>query len=221
MLREMLGAFTLGHLSAEEEASIQAHLDGCPDCRREFTEIEPLARALKFVDPNHVSDLATPAPQLGQRIFAAVAVEREQQDRRARHRLVLVAAAVVFAILAVGGVGLAIGENLAEAPAATAPAVPIEPVAVTSTLDGTQASAGIVAHTWGIEIKLEAVGLTSGAPYSVVVTTGDGRRRSAGGFVGTGDKVMNCNLNADVLRPDATEFKVFDETGQAVLIADL
>ncbi|MBA2574746.1 MAG: zf-HC2 domain-containing protein [Nocardioidaceae bacterium] len=221
MLREMLGAFTLGHLSAEEEASIQAHLDGCPDCRREFTEIEPLARALKFVDPNHVSDLATPAPQLGQRIFAAVAVEREQQDRRARHRLVLVAAAVVFAILAVGGVGLAIGENLAEAPAATAPAVPIEPVAVSSTLDGTRASAGIVAHTWGIEIKLQAVGLRSGSSYAVVVTTEDGTRRSAGAFVGTGEQVMNCNLNTDVLRPDATGFKVLDETGQTVLTADM
>ncbi|MEJ7707331.1 MAG: hypothetical protein WKF82_08675 [Nocardioidaceae bacterium] len=54
-----------------------------------------------------------------------------------------------------------------------------------------------------------------------MVTTGDGRRRSAGAFVGTGDKVINCNLNSDVLRPDAIGFEVLDEAGRAVLTADL
>ncbi len=70
-----------------------------------------------------------------------------------------------------------------------------------------KASAGVVAHTWGVEIKLEATGLRSGSPYAVVVMTRDRRPRSAGAFVGTGDNVMNCNLNSDVLRPDATGFR--------------
>lgn len=220
-LREMLGAFSLGHLSAAEHASVQAHLDGCSDCQRDLAEIAPLASALKFVDANRVSEIATPAPDLGQRILAVVAIERAQRDRQARRRYVLVAAAAVSAVLAIGGIGVAIGEKIAEAPVATAPVVPIESVDVTSELVGTQASAGIIAHSWGIEIKLQAVGLQPGMPYSVVVTTGDGPRRSAGGFVGTGDNVMNCNLNADVLRPDATGFTVFDEAGQPVLSADL
>jgi len=221
-LREMLGAFSLGHLSGTEEAGIRAHLDGCPDCRRDLADIQPLAHALSLVDPDRVSAVDTPAPDLGERIFAAVAVEREQRHRKTRRRLVLTAAAVVLAVLAVGGVGVAIGEKVAEDPVATTPpAAPIEPVNVTSTVNGPQASAGIVAHTWGVEIKLQAVGLGNGDPYAVVVTTGDGRRHSAGAFVGTGERVMNCNLNSDVLRPDATGFEVIDQTGRAVLTADL
>ena len=220
-LREMLGAFSLGHLSAAEHASVQAHLDGCSDCRRDLDEIAPLASALRFVDPNRVSQVATPAPDLGEKVFAAIAAERILWDRRARRRLVLLAAATVLAVLAVGGVGVAIGEKIAEPSVATVPAVPIEPVDVTPASDDVQASAGIIAHTWGIEIKLQAVGLPEGDSYAVVVTTGDGRNRSAGAFVGTGDQVMNCNLNASVLRPDATGFKVLDESGETVLTADL
>lgn len=78
-----------------------------------------------------------------------------------------------------------------------------------------------LAHTWGVEIKLEAVGLRSGASYTAVVKTTDGRRRSAGGFVGTGEVTMNCNLNSDVLRADAASFKVLENKGRTVLTGDL
>ena len=32
-LRELLGSYALGHLDGDEEASVRAHLDGCPACR--------------------------------------------------------------------------------------------------------------------------------------------------------------------------------------------
>lgn len=217
-VREMLGAFVLGHLSASEETAIRAHLDGCPDCRRDLAEIAPVAHELAVVDLDRVSAAPTPSPDLGHRIQAAVSRERHRRDQLARRRHVLLAAAAVLVVLLVGGIGLKIGQELSDAPVATAP---IEAVEVRSRLGGVQASAGVVAHTWGVEIKLEATGLRSGSPYAVVVTTRGGRARSAGAFVGTGDQVMNCNLNADVLRPDATGFRVVDENGRAVLTADL
>lgn len=217
-VREMLGAFALGHLSAAEETAIRAHLDGCPDCRRDVAEMSPLAHELSLIDPARVSAAPTPSPDLGRRIQTAVARERRSRDQLTRRRHVLMAAAAVLAVLLVGGIGLKIGQQVSDAPVAK---VPIESVEVRSRLDGVQASAGVVAHTWGVEIKLEATGLRSGSPYEVVVMTRDGRGRSAGAFVGTGENVMNCNLNADVLRPDATGFRVLDEDGQAVLTADL
>ncbi len=217
-LREMLGAFALGHLSAAEETAIRAHVDGCPNCRRDLTEIAPLAHELARVDLDRVFAAPTPSPDLGHRIQVAVARERHHRDRLARRRHVLMAAAAVLAVLFVGGVGLKIGQAVSDTPVAT---VRIEPVEVRSKLEGAQASAGVVAHTWGVEIKLEATGLRSGSPYAVVVTTRDGRTRSAGAFVGTGENVMHCNLNTDVLRPDAAGFRVLDEDGQAVLTAEL
>lgn len=217
-VREMLGALVLGHLSAAEETAVRAHLDGCPDCRLDLAEIAPLAHELAAVDVDRVSMAPTPSPDLGHRIQVAVAQERRRSDQVTRRRHVLLAAAAVLAVLLVGGLGLKIGQEVSEAPIAT---VPIEPVEVTSRVDAVQASAGVVDHTWGVEIKLEATGLRSGSPYAVVVMTRDGRARSAGAFVGTGEEVMNCNLNADVLRPDAVGFRVLDEDGKVVLTADL
>ena len=219
-VRDMLGALLLGHLSDAEEAAVRSHLDGCPECRRELAEIAPVARALSSVDPNWLSDVATPDPDLGDRIVVAVAREQRLRERERRGRWVMLAAAAVLAVLTVGGIGALIGNQTADPPVA-APAVPIEPVAVTSTLSSVDASAGVVAHTWGVEIKLQAVGLRSGASYTAVVQTADGRRRSAGAFVGTGEQTMNCNLNSDVLRPDATAFEVLDDKGRTVLTADL
>lgn len=217
-VREMLGALVLGHLTPAEETAIRAHLDGCPDCRRDLAEISPLAHELATVDLDRVYAAPTPSPDLGHRIQVAVTRERLRRDQLARRRHMLLAAAAVLAVLLVGGVGLKIGQEISGPPVAT---VPIESVEVRPKLAGVQARAGVVAHTWGVEIKLEATGLRSGRPYAVVVTTRDGRTRSAGAFVGTGDNVINCNLNSDVLRPDATGFRVLDEDGQAVLTADL
>jgi hypothetical protein len=39
--REMLGAYALGELDDERRAALQAHLDGCEECRAELREIEP------------------------------------------------------------------------------------------------------------------------------------------------------------------------------------
>ena len=218
-LREMLGAFSLGHLSEAEATAVQAHLDGCADCRRDLAEIAPLAQSLTHVSAERVSEVASPDPELGRRIAAAVAVERAQHRRRARSRRSLLVAAAVLAVAAVGGVGVAIGNAVSSPPAA--PAVPIEAVDVASRMDGVTASAGVVAHTWGVEIKLEAVGLAAGDTYDVVVVTADGQRRSAGAFVGVGAETMNCNLNSDVLRPDAVGFQVLDDSGQRVLVGEL
>jgi len=219
-VRDMLGALSLGHLSAAEEVAVRSHLDGCGECRRELAGIAPVAEALSAVDPSWLSEAPTTPPDLGQRVVTAVATERQQRDRERRRRQILLAAASVLAVLMVGGLGVLIGNRTATEPVAI-PAVPIEPVAVTSRQASVDASAGVVAHTWGVEIKLEAVGFRPGASYTAVVTTADGRERSAGAFVGTGEATMNCNLNSDVLRPDATGFEVLDEKGRTVLTADL
>lgn len=216
--REMLGALVLGHLSTVEETAVRAHLDGCAECRRDLAEISPLVDELATVDLRRISAVPTPSPDLGNRIQVAVAGERRRRGELTRRRHAMLAAAAVVALLLMGGAGVEIGKRVDDAPVANAP---VEPVEVSSRLDAVQASAGLVAHTWGTEIKLEAVGLRSGNSYAVVVMTEDGRARSAGAFVGTGGQVMNCNLNTDVLRPDAVGFRVLDEEGRAVLTADL
>jgi hypothetical protein len=218
----MLGAYALGQLTPAEEEPLRSHLESCAVCRRELDEITPAVNALVQLRSGKVAEESSPPVQLGNRIVAAVSQGRQARQQRGRRRSLLAAAAVVTAVLSVGGVGALVGHEIAEdRPAATGPVVPIEEVSVKARQKQVEASAGVVAHTWGVEIKLRAVGLRRGTSYSTIVTTVNGARRSAGGFVGTGKRVMNCNLNSDVLRKDATRFAVLDDQGRTILTADL
>ncbi|WP_205860606.1 DUF4394 domain-containing protein [Phycicoccus sp. HDW14] len=80
-------------------------------------------------------------------------------------------------------------------------------------VSGVTATAGVVPHTWGVEVRLTASGFAAGDRYRVVVLGEDGRTYPAGEFVGTGARPMVCNLNSSVLRADAAGFEVLDGAG--------
>ena len=220
VLREQLGAYALGHLTGDEAAAVERHVAGCASCVADLAEVAPLATRLRAVDWHRVAAASQPDAALGDRIVDAVRTERRARaasDLRQRAGAALAAAA---AVVAVCGVGVVAGRGSAPRVAA-APQGPFEPVAVRAAVPGIAASAGVVPHTWGVEIKLKAAGFAKGAPYAVYVTPADGRRRTAGAFVGTGATTMTCNLNSDVLRPDAAAFAVEDAAGRVVLSATL
>ncbi len=61
--RESLGAYALGHLAAEERAGLEAHLEGCADCRAEADSLALVARLLPPADPERFG----PAPDAAAR----------------------------------------------------------------------------------------------------------------------------------------------------------
>jgi anti-sigma factor RsiW len=207
-LREMLGAFVLGGLSPDEAARVRAHLETCADCRAELDLIKPVARELALMRPGRADPPEMVPEDLGERVATAVAAERRAGARSRAVRLGLVAAA--SAAIAASVAVLVMG-------ALEPDPVPLEPVAVTVQESGVVADADLVNHTWGVEIKLAASGLQTGATYRVAVLTDDGEQRPAGEFVGTGESPMRCNLNSAVLRPDAVGFVVLDESGTEVI----
>lgn len=223
-LREALGLHALGRLDPAERAAVQAHLDGCAACRAELAELAGTARLLGGVDPDLLAtDVAVPA-DLGERVVAAVRSERAAappdapvapvvalRPRRRWRGAVAAAAAGVVVLAAVGvGYGLApgapTGPELEQVPALAAPG------------SGVVASAELVPHTWGLEIKLAATGFVAGEDYTVRVLA-DGAAAGAGQFVGVGATEMHCNLSSSVLRADADGFEVLDDTGAVVLTA--
>ena len=174
-LRELLGAYALGHLERDDPsatAAVRAHLDGCTSCRADLAEITPLVVLLDGVSPAAFGSPPFPPPELGDRIRDAVAGERPRQPttiRPRRHRgggssrsrwlEVAAAAAVVVAV----GAGAVVGRSSApEAPAA-AP-VPLQPVTLRAVGDtGLEVrSAGVVAHTWGVRAADGGLGLRPG-----------------------------------------------------------
>ena len=210
-LRMSLGAYVLGHLEAGERARVEAHLRGCADCRSDVTELRPVAEEMAHVAVPLSKGAPTPPAGLGERIEARIA---ETERRQVRLRFVRSAgvAAVAAAVLAIA---LVAGLRFTEDPAA--PSVPLEAVSIDSQAPGVRAAADLVAHTWGVEVKLQASGFEEGARYRVSVLGADGTSYSAGEFVGTGNDPMACNLNSGVLRDEAVAFEVEDAEGQVVL----
>lgn len=212
-LRMALGPYALGQLPADEVAALESHLDTCAECTAELAELTPVATALEQMRAEPMPDAAlTPPSGLADRVVSAVSRNAAAETRRSRLRVAsLVAAAAVLGVVATVGVQTLAGRDDA------APGVPLETVEVTTGRPGLQASADLVNHTWGVEVKLHAAGFDRGGRYRVAVLGIDGRRYPAGGFVGTGSREMDCNLSSSVLREGATGFEVRDGRGRVVV----
>lgn len=209
-LREALGAYALGHLTQAEAADVEVHLRGCASCRGDLAEIVPAAAALRGAQ-RPVAVAPVPPADLGARIDDRIRAE----DRRSR--ILRTARTATVSALAAAAAAVVVVSSGLFAPD-PAPGVPLEAVQVVQ-VEGVEATADLVAHTWGVEIKLTASGLQPGTRYEVAVLDEGGAETSAGAFLGT-DGTILCNLNSAVLREDATGFVVRDETGAQVLTSE-
>jgi hypothetical protein len=211
-LREALGAYVLGQLDdADLLRDVESHLATCDECQAEVADIGPLAAALKQVDPDDVRPVGVaPPPELDERVRRAL----PQPVHGLRRWAPAVGGALVGAAAA-AIVVVALPEQ-DEPPAPTVIAVPhVESV------DGVTASAGLVDHTWGVEIKLTTKGLPAGETFEMWVEGDDGKAYDAGEFIGVKGKVITCDMSASVLLADAKRFKVVDARGTEVIAADL
>ena len=99
---------------------------------------------------------------------------------------------------------------------------PYEAIKVDRVLPGlVVAKAGVVPHTWGVELKMEGSGFGKGQTYRAIVVGRDGSRTPAGEFLGTEDQTLKCNLQAALLRRDASGVVIMDASGLPVLTAGL
>ena len=122
----------------------------------------------------------------------AIAAEQSERDRRERaeeheaarsrlrRRTTLLTAAAAVVVLALGA-----GVGLGRATAPEPPAVPLEAISleVETPGEGTGIeveSAGLVAHTWGTELRLVGAGFEEGAVYRAAFRDGTGRLTPAG-----------------------------------------
>lgn len=171
--RVSLGAHALGQLPEEERAALEAHLEGCPECRAELDSLAGVARLLPLADPEHFGTAPAPPPSLGDKVAAAIRAERRSARRR-RLRLGLtfsgVTAAVAAAALAIfvlpGGSGSS----------------PEQHVAFASLPPGLHIGATLEPHAYGTEIHMYVKGAPSGTLCRVFLRGPSGTRAPAGSF---------------------------------------
>ena len=172
--RELLGAYALGHLEGDERAGLEAHLDGCAQCREELALLEPVARMLPHADPERFESAPQPPPELGARIAATIAAERKQTEKRRRRRLfggfalggaTAALAAAVLAIFVLGGGSS--GE----------PGKHVKFAAQGVSIDAT-----LQPHAYGTEIRMYVHGVESGTLCRVSLRGPGGVSYPAGTF---------------------------------------
>jgi anti-sigma-K factor RskA len=118
-IREMLPAYALGCLEAEEEKAVREHLAGCQECRQELESFRGVSDRLSLAVP-----MAEPPRRLEGRIMRSIddsLAGRKASPRRLqfRHPALAAAAAVFIVALAVGNI-----LQLAKAPPAQPQARP-------------------------------------------------------------------------------------------------
>lgn len=211
-LRELLGAYVLEQLDVPTRAAVSAHLTACTDCRAEVSELGPVVAALQRLDPMDVPD-ADPPDHLVDQVIEHI---HQRQRFTARRALWRRAGAALLVAASLSG-AFSLGSWFTD----TRGGPPV--VAVTFKVDaaGVRADAGLVRHTWGTELKLEATGLTEGASYTVTFIGDDGSRVGAGSFLGTGAQPVNCSVNAAIALDAAASLQITDAAGAPVLDADL
>lgn len=172
--RESLGAYALGGLAEGERAGLEAHLEGCPECRAELAELEPVALAMPLADPERFAEPVQPPPGLGKRIEATIAGERRAARRGRRWRFGLAfggataaAAAAVLAIFVLGG-GSGPG--------------PEQHVSFSSLPPGMHIAATLEPRAYGTEVQMYVEGVPSGTLCRVVMRGPHGVRSPAGTF---------------------------------------
>lgn len=216
--REMLGAYVLGELDEEQRTALQAHLDGCEQCRAELAELRPLVGALDEVDPRlFETEEPLPPADLLERTLSRVEQARRTEDelqRKRRNRLIRRSAFATVAAALLVAIGV-----FALLPKITGP--PLEPVAFSEAPPGVEAEASLIDHTWGTETILVVSGLEDGETYRLTLRDEDGEAVPSGAFIGTGDQPVECRMNAALLREEATGLEVRTTDGDLVLGADL
>jgi len=172
--RESLGAYALGQLAADERAGLEAHLEGCAECRAEAASLRGVARLLPHADPERFGPAPTPPAALGKRIAATIAAEERAGKRRWRWQLgfglsgaTALAAAAVLAIFV-----------FTESPGPG----PEQHVAFRSVPEGVTISATLEPQAFGTEIQMYVKGIRSGTLCRVYMRGPNGASVSAGTF---------------------------------------
>jgi hypothetical protein len=173
--RESLGAYALGQLDGDERAGLEAHLEGCAQCRAELALLAPVAQLLPHADPAHFESAPQPPPELGARIAATIEGERQKAEQRRRRRVFGgfafggAAAALAAAVLAIFVLGGGSGQ-------------PEQHIRFAAVPKGVTIDATLEPHAYGTEIRMYVHGIASGTLCTVALRGPGGASYPAGTF---------------------------------------
>ncbi|MDH4111715.1 MAG: zf-HC2 domain-containing protein [Actinomycetota bacterium] len=212
-VRRSIGAFVLGHLTTEEAAAVQAHLDGCVACRTEASSLAPVAQLLPLVDPERIRapGVVERPPEMLDGVLTRIDRERGEQRRRRRRSLVVRVAAIAATVSVLLGLAVLVVESRSSGPSN------VHVVVLAGSAPGISGEAVVHEDPRSTWVELTTSGLSTGESYAVwLEEIGSGERSPMGTFTGV-DGDLYISLYSTLPRDRAAKIGVSAPDGVTVL----
>ena len=204
---------SLGGLSSDEAIALDAHLEGCAECRTLAEEMSSTVAMLDYVDPTSVEPTAQVAPELAERVLGDL--RRAGALQRRRRRVTASAVSVVGAIAA----ALILFTLLSgTSPSTNQRTLALGPTAAESLkVTGVTAKAVLVDQKWGTSVDFSEQGLPGGGVYTVSMETAAGTWWTAGTYRSISGRTVSATMACAVAMKDITGLRVVNAKGVTVL----
>ncbi|MQA12020.1 MAG: anti-sigma factor [Pseudonocardiaceae bacterium] len=218
---DLLGAYVLDALDAQEARTVEEHVATCPQCRMEIDELRNLEAALGDVPQEALLDgPPEDADLLLQRTLRQVRAERGGQNRQRRAVAGVAAAAVALAVL---GGGMVLGRGTAPSVVAGQAAPAIEHPPDAKTAAATDQGTGSRMDVWvqpaagWVRVNATVAGIPAGQRCRLIVVSRDGTREQIGSWL-VSEKAAREGTQLDgaalVAPEDVTAVEVENDAGR-------
>ncbi|MFG2043187.1 anti-sigma factor family protein [Dactylosporangium sp. NPDC048998] len=174
-VRRLLGAYVLGGIDDDDQATVDAHLSTCAECRAEVGRLAAVPELLQRLPPGPAAPLEPPS-----RAGLDALLRRARPRRLPVVALTALATACVVLALVAAVLSLRpVRQAQPQAqPSATAPAGTVVQI-VAAEGSGLSGRATLVPRQWGVSVSLELAGLPGEGPYVMRVLGRGGQAEQA------------------------------------------
>jgi predicted anti-sigma-YlaC factor YlaD len=204
--RGLIAMRALGDLVIDDAAALDAHLEGCADCRAIADELASTVSMLAYVDVASIEPTALVAPELSARVLGDL--HRAATTQRRRRRL------TVSTVSLVGAIAAAL--ILFAVVSGTSPTTNERTLALHG-LTSVTAKAVLVNQSWGTTVDFSESGLPGGSVYTVSMKTATGAWWTAGTYRSVSGRTVNATMACAVALKDITGLRVENAKGVTVL----
>ena len=204
---EAIAMRQFGDLSANEEAGLLAHLEGCADCQAIANEFAQTHHLLSYVDPAAVAPTAAVPAQLTDKVLRDLHRGGALQRRKRRATLTAIGVGLTAASLLFVGVfsGSTVNKTNTQRTLAL------------SGLTTVRASAVLSARPWGTSLTMHEQGLPGGNVYTVSMRTAKGTWWVAGTYRSVAGQTVDATMSCAVPLAKITGLRVLNSAGTVVL----
>jgi hypothetical protein len=204
---------SLGGLSSDEGTALDAHIEGCAECRSLAEEMSSTVAMLAYVDPTSVEPTAQVAPELAERVLGDLHRAGALQRRRRR-----VTTSAVSFVGAIAAALILFTLFSGTSPSTNQRTLALGPTAAESLkVNAVTAKAVLVDQSWGTSVDFSEQGLPGGGVYTVSMETAAGTWWTAGTYRSISGRTVSATMACAVAMKDITGLRVVNAKGVTVL----